>query len=105
MEKDEVMVIAVGIFLAIVVCVLAGMTLANTTPGSSGVPEPEPNIYNTRTDRMRTFEGGEVWILEYTVNGVFQAPVFDSPEALAEYREYLDTIGRVYRKEDTNGQE
>jgi hypothetical protein len=68
------------------------------------LPEVKPGIYITRTDRVRTFEGGEVWILEYTVDGVFQAPVFDSPEALSEYREYLDTIGRVYRKEGDNGQ-
>jgi hypothetical protein len=53
-----------------------------------------------RTDHIRTFEGKEVWILEYTVNGTFQTPVFDSLEAAAEYQEYLDTIGKVYRKEN-----
>jgi hypothetical protein len=52
-----------------------------------------------RTDHTRTFEGEEVWILEYTVNGALQAPVFDSLKAVAEYREYLDAIGNVYWKE------
>jgi hypothetical protein len=64
--------------------------------------EEPPNIYITRTDRVRTFEGGDLWIMEYTVNGVMQAAMFDSPEALSEYREYLDTIGAVYKGEGDN---
>jgi hypothetical protein len=62
-------------------------------------PGPARSIYITRTDRVRTLEGETVWILEYTVDGRFEAPAFTSREAMAEYREYLDTIGRVYRGE------
>jgi hypothetical protein len=57
----------------------------------------KPSIYITRTDHVWTLEGDEVWILEYTVNGEFQAPLFDSREGMIGYREYLDTIGTVYR--------
>jgi hypothetical protein len=57
----------------------------------------KPSIYVTRTDYVRTLEGGGVWILEYTVDGEFQAPLFDSREGMTGYREYLDTTGTVYR--------
>ncbi|MDR2094408.1 MAG: hypothetical protein LBP76_02680 [Treponema sp.] len=60
---------------------------------------PKPNIYIIRTERVHTVMSGEVWILDYTVNGEFQSPMFDSLEALREYREYLGTIGNVYQKE------
>jgi hypothetical protein len=60
---------------------------------------PKPDIYITRTERMLTFEGKEAWILDYTVNGAIQTAVFDSQKAMTEFREYLDTIGKVYRRE------
>jgi hypothetical protein len=83
------------VIAAIVVALLITICMAITSkPG-----EEPPNIYVTRTDRVRTFEGSDLWILEYTVNGVMRAAMFDSPEALAEYREYLGAIGKVYRKE------
>jgi hypothetical protein len=89
------------IFLSLVFIALFLISLVITS-------EPKtkpPNIYITRTDRVRTFEGSDLWIIEYTVNGVMQAAMFDSPEALAEYREYLDTIGRVYKGEGDNAAE
>jgi hypothetical protein len=75
-------------------------------PGKSKTPEPGiqpeagPSIYITRTGRFLTLEGETVWILEYTVDGRFQSPAFHSLEAMAEYREYLDTIGKVYQGEE-----
>jgi hypothetical protein len=39
-------------------------------------------------------------VLEYTINGVVQSPGFNSQKAMTEFREYLDTIGRVYRREE-----
>jgi hypothetical protein len=63
-------------------------------------PDAGPSIYITRTDRVLTLGGETVWILEYTVDGRFEAPAFTSREAMAEYREYLDTIGKVYRREE-----
>jgi hypothetical protein len=64
-------------------------------------PEPPgPPIYITRTDRIRTIEGREIWILEYTIDGVLQSPAFNSREAMTEYREYLDSIGKVYQGEE-----
>jgi hypothetical protein len=62
--------------------------------------EIKPSIYITRTDRVLTLGGETVWILEYTVDGRFEAPAFTSREAMAEYREYLDTIGTVYRRKE-----
>jgi hypothetical protein len=61
---------------------------------------PKPDIYITRTDSYRTIEGDVVWVLEYTVNGEVQNPGFNSREAMTEFREYLDTIGRVYQREE-----
>jgi hypothetical protein len=66
------------------------------------VSTPKPSIYVIRIDHVLTFEGKEVWVLEYTVDGVLQTPVFDSLEVVAEYLEYLGTIGKVYRKEDAS---
>jgi hypothetical protein len=63
----------------------------------------KPGIYIIRTDRIITAAGQEVWILEYTVNGILQTIVFNSREAAEEYREYLDTVGNVYRKEEPDG--
>jgi hypothetical protein len=59
-----------------------------------------PSIYITRTDRFLDLNGETVWLLEYTIDGRFQSPAFHSLEAMAEYREYLDTIGKVYRREE-----
>jgi hypothetical protein len=59
----------------------------------------KPDIYITRTDRYRTIEGRELWVLEYTINGELQAPAFNSREAMAEYRDFLATIGKLYEGE------
>jgi hypothetical protein len=61
---------------------------------------PKPSIYITRTDHIRTLDGGELWVLEYTINGELQAPAFNSQKAMTEYRAYLDTIGGVYYREE-----
>jgi hypothetical protein len=66
----------------------------------SVVSTPKTDIYITRTGSYRTIEGDVIWILEYTVNGEAQNPGFDSREAMIEFREYLDTIGKVYQKEE-----
>jgi hypothetical protein len=65
-------------------------------------PETGPAIYITRTDCIRTMDGRDVWILEYTIDGIWQSPAFNSLGAMTEYREYLDTIGRVYQREEEN---
>jgi hypothetical protein len=62
-------------------------------------PELKPDIYITRTDHILTFDGGEAWILEYALDGAIQAAMFDSQETMTGYREYLDTIGTVYKGE------
>jgi hypothetical protein len=62
----------------------------------------KPCIYVTRTDHIFTFESEELWILEYVINGIYQSPVFDSLKVMNEYREYLDTIGKAYHKENNN---
>jgi hypothetical protein len=76
------------------------LIITNAFQASPVSREPELSVYITRTGRIHTIEGKEMWVLEYTVNGELHAPAFDSREAMAEYREYLDTIGRVYQKEE-----
>jgi hypothetical protein len=66
---------------------------------SAEPPESNISIYITRTDQVRNIEGKTVWVLEYTVDGVVQAPFFNSQEAMTKYRAYLDTIGTVYQRE------
>jgi hypothetical protein len=61
---------------------------------------PGPSIYITRTDHFRTLEDEYVWVVEYTIDGVFQAPAFISPEAMMDFMEYLRTIGDVYQREE-----
>jgi hypothetical protein len=99
MTKEVIAISAVGIFFAVAVCVLLGTIPDSPNPGPSGVPEPERNIYVTRTDHILNMEGKEVWILEYTVNGEIQGTLFNSQKAMTEYREYLDTIGTVYQRD------
>jgi hypothetical protein len=82
--------------LLVIFAVLLIIIPENKTPE----PEAGPSIYITRTDRVLTLGGETVWILEYTVDGRFQSPAFHSLEAMAEYREYLDTIGKVYQGEE-----
>jgi hypothetical protein len=72
--------------------------LANCYPVSI-VSTPKPSICVTRTERVRTFEGTDVWILEYAVNGELQATMFNSQKAMTKYWEYLHTIGNVYQHE------
>jgi hypothetical protein len=91
-EKIDIVIILIG--------VAAIILFASFDRPEPMVIEVKPSIYITRTDHARTFEGREVWILEYTVDGMFQAPAFDGPEALAEYREYLGAIGKVYQREE-----
>jgi hypothetical protein len=45
-------------------------------------------------------DGRDIWILEHTIDGIWQSPAFNSREAMIEYREYLDTIGKVYQREE-----
>jgi hypothetical protein len=60
----------------------------------------KPDIYITRTESYRTVEGDILWVLEYTIDGVVQSPGFNSQKAMTEFREYLDTIGKVYQREE-----
>jgi hypothetical protein len=98
MKPYEVMLLTVFMFIAI------NIQRTTTRTISIELPSGKPNIYITRTDHILTFDGGEAWLLEYTVNGEIQSAMFDSREAMTEYREYLDTIGRVYRKEGDNAE-
>jgi hypothetical protein len=66
----------------------------------SVVSTPEPNIYITRTDRIRTMDGDELHIMEYAIDGKIQSAVFNSQEAMTRYWEYLHTIGKVYQREE-----
>jgi hypothetical protein len=79
----------------LVLFVVFGLDLTGCEKSSK--PEIKPSIYITRTDHFRTLNGEMVWILEYTIDGHLQTPAFPSQEAMAEYREYLNTIGTVYR--------
>jgi hypothetical protein len=81
---------------------LSALLIVATGDKKSAEPETKLSVYVTRTSRVHTVEDKEMWILEYTVNGELHAPAFDSREAMAEYREYLDTIGRVYQREGKN---
>jgi hypothetical protein len=63
-------------------------------------PAARPSIYITRMDHAVTIERKPLWILEYTVDGVLQAPAFTSQEAMTRYVEYLETIGEMYRGEE-----
>jgi hypothetical protein len=63
-------------------------------------PIPKPSIYITRTDHFRTLDDEYVWVLEYTIDGVFQSPAFTSREAVEEFLKYLGTIGSVYQREE-----
>jgi hypothetical protein len=93
-------------FLIVIIFITILVVYIFIFPGKSKTPEPGlqpeagPSIYITRTGRFLTPGGETVWILEYTVDGRFQSPAFHSQEAMAEYREYLDTIGKVYRREE-----
>jgi hypothetical protein len=87
--------IAVPLFLFSCYLTILAVNMPDDMPST-----PKPSIYITRTDHLRTLDGGELWVLEYTVNGELQAPAFSSQKAMTEYRAYLDTIGTVYRKEE-----
>jgi hypothetical protein len=80
--------------------ILALALLLSSCYPVSVVSTPKPDIYITRTSSYRIIEGDIIWVLEYTINGVVQNPGFDSREAMIEFREYLDTIGKVFQKED-----
>jgi hypothetical protein len=67
---------------------------------ASCAAKTKPDIYITRTDSYRTIDGNIIWVLEYTVNGAVQNPGFNSQEAMTRFREYLDTIGNVYQREE-----
>jgi hypothetical protein len=53
-----------------------------------------PSAYIIRTDRMRTFEGDELWTLEYSMRGAVQQAAFDSPEDRDRYVEHLERLGK-----------
>jgi hypothetical protein len=94
--------VAVGI-VVLFILLYAG-SIIDKMPDPVARTEAGPSIYITRTDHILTLGGETVWILEYTVDGRFEAPAFTSQEAMTEYREYLDTIGTVYRRETKENQ-
>jgi hypothetical protein len=79
---------------------ILGLILSLVPKGErSTLPDQKPSVYITRTDAYRTIEGKDMWLMEYTVDGILQGTMFNSQEAMTEYREYLETIGRVYQRE------
>jgi hypothetical protein len=98
---DKILYSLAGALLLFVI--LAVIASRDGHPAGDRQPEEggtKPSIYITRTDQVRTIEGKTVWILEYTVDGIVQAPFFNSQEAMTRYRAYLDTIGTVYEREE-----
>jgi hypothetical protein len=63
-------------------------------------PDTSASIYITRAYSLYLVDDRQVWIVEYTINGVWQSPAFISQEAMTRYVEYLDTIGTVYHREE-----
>jgi hypothetical protein len=95
---------------ASILCIIIGWVLMiafvfslidgnNSLINDSPPPDQKPSFYITRTDTYRTIEGKEMWLMEYTIDGILQGTMFNSREAMTEYREYLETIGRVYQRE------
>jgi hypothetical protein len=85
--------------IIVVMIIVVVVNFVSVSQSFSKQPESARSIYITRTDHVLTLEGETVWILEYTVDGRFEAPAFTSREAMTRYREYLDTIGTVYRRD------
>jgi hypothetical protein len=90
---------ALTIFIVMFTTSIIITAITRPTEPSARPPESNISIYITRTDQVRNIEGKTVWVLEYTVDGVVQAPFFNSQEAMTKYRAYLDTIGTVYQRE------
>jgi hypothetical protein len=88
--------------LIVFAVVLISLLYTGPSPEQPEPPPAGPSIYITRTDHVLTLEGETVWILEYTVDGYWQAPAFTGREAMERYAEYLGTIGEVYRGEETD---
>jgi hypothetical protein len=90
------------IFISLVIiAILVSVLILLHSPADKTLEAPtKPSIYITRTDSYRTLEGDILWVLEYTINGEVYAPMFNSLKAMTEYREYLDTIGKVYQREE-----
>jgi hypothetical protein len=89
-----------GMFLVFIIfAVIASHDWQQTENRKPEEDGTKPSIYITRTSQATTFDGKTVWILEYTVDGLVQSPLFNSREAMTEYREYLDTIGTVYQRD------
>jgi hypothetical protein len=103
MESKRAWIDILGVVINIIIVVIIIVVVGNFVSVSQSFPkQPESakSIYITRTDHVLTFEGETVWILEYTVDGRLEAPAFTSQEAMTRYREYLDTIGTVYQREE-----
>jgi hypothetical protein len=66
--------------------------------------QPPVSIYITRTDHIRRYDGKEMWVLEYTINGELQNGIFTSQRAMTDYWEYLHTIGTVYQRKEKAGE-
>jgi hypothetical protein len=81
------------LILILVIIVTGGIAICFETAA-------KPDIYITRTDSYRTIEGNVIWVLEYAIDGVVQNPGFNSREAMTRFREYMDTIGKVYQREE-----
>jgi hypothetical protein len=86
------------LFLAVLITLF--IVMLTTCYPVSVVSTPKPDIYITRTSSYRIIEGDIIWVMEYTINGVVQNPGFNSQEAMIEFREYLETLGKVYQRED-----
>jgi hypothetical protein len=87
------------LILLLVIIIIAGIAI-DFEAKVQVEPRTGHAIYITRTDRIRTMDGRDIWLLEYTIDGIFQSPAFNSLEAMIEYREYLGTIGKVYQREE-----
>jgi hypothetical protein len=61
------------------------------------VGTPKLDIYIIQLDTFLHFDGRKMYVLEYSVNGSFQSPAFNSKEEAAAYQEYLGQIGNIYR--------
>jgi hypothetical protein len=82
----------------IIIAFLLSLILASCYPIKiAGNPKPE--IYIIQLDTFLHFDGRKMYVLEYSVNGSFQSPAFNSREEAAEYQKYLGQIGNIYKGE------
>ena len=82
----------------ILIALFFAFFLAGCTPEKNTGNE-RPEIFIISLEKYRDFEGRDMWLFNYAMNGEVHQAVFSNTVRAQDYLEYLQTVGNIIGRE------